>query len=217
MKFVIQQASERDKNSSYIQESKIKEKYLPDKKVHLFYYLEDNEEKSICSINAETGKMCITKFDIIPPLDKATIHPKEVLQVIHGFLKDTKQVNGDIDSLKDFLISKMSENKYGGFAMEFFISITGENFNPEKCWWTVHRMRSFCDGNIGMPVFAIRYTLDEDSEGYNTYGEPGTPQDLYIGGDNNFDVKTIAEAIASDIERICKKVYDITVIFQFRL
>ena len=213
MKFVIQQASERDMNACYIQESKIIEKYLPDKKEHLFYYIEDKEEKPICSIDAETGKMCVTEFDIIPPLDKATIHPKEVLQVIHGFLKDTKQVNGDINSIKEFIISQMSENEYGGFAMEFFISITGENFNPEKCWWSVHRMRSFCGGETGMPVFAIRYTLDEETEGYKAFGESATPQDLYIGGDDNFDAKAVAEAIVNDIERMCKHVYDITVIF----
>lgn len=146
MKFVIQQASERDMNACYIQESKISEKYLPDKKEHLFYYIEDKEEKPICSVNAETGKMYITHFDKIPPAGKVNIHPKEVLQVIYGFLKNTKQINGDINSIKDFLISKLSENEYGGFAMEFFISITGENFNPEKCWWTVHRMRSFYGG-----------------------------------------------------------------------
>ena len=217
MKFVIQQTSEKDMNACYIQESKIMEKYLPDKKVHLFFYMEDKEEKTICSVNAETGKMYITHFDKIPPVGKENIHPKEVLQVIYGFLQNTKPVNGDINSIKDFLISKLSENEYGGFAMETFISITGENFNPEKCWWAVHRMRSFCGGETGMPVFAIRYTLDEDSGSFKAYGEPATPQDLYIGGDDNFDTKAIAEAIVIDIERMCKYVYDITVIFRYRL
>ena len=55
MKFVIQQTSEKDMNVCYIQESKIIEKYLPDKREHLFYYREDKEEKLICSVNAETG------------------------------------------------------------------------------------------------------------------------------------------------------------------
>ena len=111
--------------------------------------------------------MHITHFDKIPLAGKVNIHPKEELQVIYGFLKNIKQVNGDINSIKEFLILKLSENEYGGFAMETFISITGVNFNPEKCLWTVHRMRSFCRGEIGMPVFAIRNTLDEDWEDIN--------------------------------------------------
>ena len=203
MKFVYDEEIDRN---SYIGASQVRKHYDPEKKCHVFTLKgEDRKEKEICTLNALTGESIYSDTEL------SRAEGKEVKWILNHFQESTKIVNGNKDEIRNYLLSKLGNRSGIGFLEEFRISATGPNLNPDDIWWTLKRQRTVPGTRFSMPLFIVRYTVDDDSTGFAAFGEPATPTDLYIRDDGKYDVEELADTIIADIERFDTNLFDFTV------
>lgn len=211
MEFIITKEKERYLN---IQRSKVFERFDQESLKHIFSIRdEDNKSKDIFTISAKTGEL-----EWLENIDNELKEDDEVKNVISIFQDTTRLINGDKAKIKDWLKENFDNYNGMGFVNEYYISVTSPNIDSDKIWWDVKRQRSFTPGGeLGMPVFVVRYTKDEESDAFSIFGEPGTPQDLYIGDDGEFIPEEIIDTIFKDINQVCSDVYDLTIDFRYRI
>lgn len=208
-------AFKREGSTLYITEHNITRRFDDESRLHIFTLNdEDKEPRDFLTINAETGKM-----NWLDGISSDIKLREDVQEVISMFTSDTRVILGNSHLLHDWILFRFSEELGIGMHDELRISATGDGLNPDRCYWVVKHQFRFSFNSDKLPsrvVFAIRYTLDQDTPMYNIYGEPASPQDLYIGEENVFDTDAIVEAVYEDIRRTCDRVYDITVEHRFR-
>lgn len=203
-------AVRREGCNLYIADYNLTRRYDNESCLHIFTLNdEDKEPLDIFSINATTGKL--TWLNGISSDIKLR---EDVQDVISMFTSDTRVIKGNIHLLQDWILFRFNEELGIGTHDELRITVTGEGLNPDQCFWIVKHQMRFSFNNDELPstvVFAIRYTVDENTPMYNVSGEPASPQDLFIGEENVFDSEKITAALVEDIKSTCNNIHDITV------
>lgn len=197
-----------------IQRSKVFERFDHEALKHIFSIRDaDDKARDILAISAKTGEL-----EWLGNIDNELKEDEEVKNVVSLFQDTTRLIGGDKAKIKDWLKENFDNYNGMGFANEYYISITGPNIDSDKTWWIVKRQRSFTPGGgMGMPVFVVRYSKDEESDAFSIFGEPGRPLDLYIRDDGEFIPEEIIDTIFNDINQVCSDVYDLTIDFRYRI
>ena len=204
----------REGNATYIHRSDINERFDKTICAHIFSKKNlDEDTNDLFTIDARNGK-----FEWIPDTTENIRNDEQIKEVIQLFQNSTSIVNGDKQKMKEFLLSNLEKVYNIGAYSEFFISITGENFEPSKTWWIIYPQQTITpDGEMGRPMFLTRYHVDEEyEEDSEDFGQIAIPYDLYIKDDGDFIPKEISARLLEDINRICNHVYDITVMYRPR-
>ena len=208
-------AVRREGCNLYITDYNLTRRYDEESRLHIFTLNDEGKEPlDIFTISAKTGKLIW--------LDGVSSDIKlreDVQDVISMFTSNTRVICGNIHQLSAWILFRFNEELGIGTHDELRITVTGEGLNPDQYFWVVKHQMRFSFNSDELPsavVFAIHYTIDENTPIYNVYGEPASPQDLYIGKENVFDTEAVINAIVEDIKRTGEHFYDVTVEHRFR-